>query len=304
MFKPRERVLRAIRYGAADRVPKGELCINDSVVRLALNCDHVGFEERRGFIESFALDIFTVSPVYPSLNKRLPGPEECLWPDVDKWTQTSLFTFAILDGAFEWGLRSYGFQEFFVLIKSSPLSLRQFVLGVEKLNLSMIKQLAEIGIDGIILADDIAFNRGLFISPQNLREYFFPSLSRQVQEIESLGLPVFFHSDGNYGDVIDDIINAGFVGLHCIDRNSGMEITDLQRKIGDKLCLWGHLDLDDINQSYSPDVLQELVISVRKLASGRRFILGTNSGLFEGMDLIALRAVYQSSAVTAKGDSK
>jgi uroporphyrinogen decarboxylase len=109
-------------------------------------------------------------------------------------------------------------------------------------------------------------------------------------------LPVFYHSDGNYRDFIPDIIEAGFNGLHCLDKSSGMEITQVQQHIGNALCLWGHLDVADATQAGDAKKLPDLVDSIWRLASGKKFILGTNSGLFEGMDLEGLRALYRSAS--------
>ncbi len=291
----REWVARSIAEGVRERVPKGELCIADSLIQKALNCPEVGFQERRAFVAVMNLDIFTLSPIYPEQGKRLPASGETVWPALKEWTtETSLFTFALLDGAFEWGLRTMGFQEFLLLPRSSPLILKGFIRSVEELNGSLIRLLAESGIDGIILADDIAFSKGLMLQPSVLREYFFPSLSRQVALAERSGLPVFYHSDGRYWDVVEDVIEAGFAGLHCVDRASGMDISRLQAKVGNSLCLWGHLDAGDAEKAGDPVMRQELLHSAQQLARDKRFILGTNSGLFEGMDIEGLRALYRS----------
>ncbi|CAA7600957.1 Nitrate reductase gamma subunit [Acididesulfobacillus acetoxydans] len=101
------------------RVPKGELCIADSLIAKALNCRVVGFRERYAFVKGMNLDIVTVGPVYPEQGKRLPGRNEIIWPELKEWiAETSLFTFALLDGAFEWGLRTLGFG-FNLFVKSS-----------------------------------------------------------------------------------------------------------------------------------------------------------------------------------------
>lgn len=294
-YSPRESTLESIIHGVKGKLPKGELCINDSVIRSTLSCERVGFDERKEFINRFGLDIISISPVCSYLGEGLPEAKDYLWPDINKWTlETALFTFAIVDGALESGLRTLGMQEFFDTIQTSPLTLMEFVKSVEELNLSLIRRLAEEGVNGIILADDIAYQKGLLINPKILREYFLPSLERQVKVIEQLSLQAFYHSDGNYSEVLTDIINVGFVGLHCIDKSSGMDILDLQQKVADRLCLWGHLDVNDINNACKGTSLEELTIKIKKLSDNKRFILGTNSGIFDGMDVNGLMNIYQS----------
>ncbi len=295
VYSSRERVLNLIKNGKADRVPKGELVINDPLIQTELKCDSVNFAQRLAFVNSLGLDIITLSPTYPKVARELPRPQEYLWPDLEKWTkETSLFSFAILDGAFEWGMRLFGFEEYFILLKKSPDSLLEFIKEVEKLNTLMIEKLVGQGINGIILADDIAYQRGFLINPKTIRKYFMPSIERQVKEIDKAGVPAFYHSDGNYREVIGDIINAGFVGLHCLERNSGMLVDELQQEIGDKLCLWGHLDVNDLENSKEPACREELVKSINKLGKNNKFILGTNSGLFEAMDIESLKTLYSA----------
>lgn len=298
ILNSREKVKRLILKGEADKVLKGELVIEKAIVQEGLPGEWVEFEERRAFAESLTLDLVTISPKVKNTEdffKDLMNPANYEFPDVQKWAiQTKFFTFAILDGAFERGMRAWEFGEFFRVIKSSPLVLQEWLHSVEKLNLDLAQKLEVDGVDGIILADDVAFSGGLMVHPQILKEYFFPSLLHQVEQIKRMGLTVFYHSDGNYQKVLEDIVQTGFDGLHCIDRNSGMEISEVQKKVGDRLCLWGHLDMQDLEEAaQSMEQLEHKVQSINALAAGKRFILGTNSGLFEGMNIQGLKALYQ-----------
>jgi len=281
--------------GVQERIPIGELCIDHALIRQAEKGERSDFEETLSFVSRMNLDIFTISPVYPQNVKRLPHPAECLWPDLKKWTaETLLFTFALLDGAFEWGLRLLGFRNFLLLDKTAPAALRGFIQQVEKLNKTLIAFLAKSGVDGVILADDIAFGSGLMTRPAVLREYFFPSLARQTAAAAEHNLLAFYHSDGNYREVIPDIIDAGFSGLHCLDKSSGMDMARLQQEVGNALCLWGHLDINDAIQAGDSARLPDLTAAIQRLATGKRFILGTNSGLFQGMNVEGLSALYRS----------
>lgn len=294
-YSQRERVRRTIRHEETDRIPKGELCINDSVICRELNCSKIGFEERLAFVNQMGLDIFTVSPSFSHDYNRLLGSDEYKWPDIKKWAgHTSIFTFTIIDGAFETGIRTYGFQDFLTLPRRSPIELAKFIKRVEKLNIAIIKQVADQGIDGIILADDIAYGRGLLINPKILRKYFFPSLAKQVDEITSLGLPVFYHSDGNYHEIIPDLIDMRIQGIQCIEPRCGMDITALEVKYGDSLCLWGHIDTQDTYSAHDAAFLRIFSNSMNSLSTRNGIIFGTNCGLYEGIDIEGLTAIYRT----------
>lgn len=293
----REKVKRLIDTGEAGEVLKGELVIEDGVVRKVLACEHVGFEEKKNFVDSLDLDLITVSP--RAINERNPidklDAKNDHFSDLGRWVkETKKFTVAILDGAFERGIELQGMGEFFHLLKTSSTELQDWIQAVEKFNIDLAQRLAAEGADGIILADDVAYAGGLMVHPQSLRDYFLPSLARQVEKIKRLGLSVFYHSDGNYQAVLEDIVQAGFDGLHCIDRHSGMDISALQKAVGERICLWGHLDVQDFEEVVQePEKLEVKAEAIKRLASGQKFLLGTSSGLFEGMNIEGLRALYQ-----------
>lgn len=287
----RELVQWILKNKVSKQIPKGELCINDTVVEQTLGVTEVRFTEKLAFVEMMGLDIYSISPQYPSELKRLPSKGEYLWSDLKSWVvNTPIFIFAVLDGAFEWGMRLLGPQKFCSKLRSR-LVMDELISQVEKLNFYMIDKLAGEGVNGFIVADDIAYQQGLFAQPKVFRDLFIPSLARQVERILKLGLPVFYHSDGNYEAVLEDIIKTGVTGLQCLEKTAGMQMEKIQSKVD--VCLWGHLDTDDLEAAAKDSSMADsLLSSTRALAQGQKFILGTTSGLFEGMKIDALRTIY------------
>lgn len=189
----RELVKRLLRRELTCRAAKGELCLDDGIIRRTLECERVGFEEKVRFIHWLGSDIICLTPTYVGSPKQLFRPDESILAEVDLWIQkTDLFVFAILDGAFELGVRTFGFQSFLRQLQRTPSKVKMFVDRVEKNNKNAVSQLAGHGIDGIIIADDIAYKDGLLFRPQAFNELFLPSLARQIECSSSKGVPVFF----------------------------------------------------------------------------------------------------------------
>ena len=290
----RELVKRLLRRELTCRAAKGELCLDDGIIRRTLECERVGFEEKVRFIHWLGSDIICLTPTYVGSPKQLFRPDESILAEVDLWIQkTDLFVFAILDGAIELGVRTFGFQSFLRQLQRTPSKVKMFVDRVEKNNKNAVSQLAGHGIDGIIIADDIAYKDGLLFRPQAFNELFLPSLARQIECSSSKGVPVFFHSDGNYCPIIPSLIEVGFSGLHCIDKNCGMCPDALLHNYGDALCLWGHIDATDIElfrRQTESSGLHATLRHMKKSIADSRFILGTTSGLYPGMDTAGLKA--------------
>ena len=292
----RQRVSLAINHIETDRVATGEITIADKVIGAFLHADHVTFSERAAFVNRLGIDAVCESPQWTGPLSRLPDPEEARWADLSAWaTQTDRFVFAMLDGIFGWCVRLMGFERFLLISVKRSQELSDLLDKVERLNISLARQAADAGANGILIADDIAYTQGTTVSPEALRAFFFPSLERQIQGIASLKIPVFFHSDGNLNAVMDDLVATGVLGVQCLESQAGMDLGVLKTQYGDRICLWGNLDPQDLFLKKDPQDLRRTVKQIIHTgAPGGGFIFGTTSGLVDGMRRENLETAYQT----------
>lgn len=289
----RTRISRAIKRLPVDQLPCAELIINDELIQAILAQEDIGFAERFTFINDLGLDAVCLHPVYNIGQHTAIDAKDVEFCDLADWVNTDLFTFAVLDGPVGWAGRILGFEQMLMQMARSTQEFCKLVSNVEAMNKELIEQLSAGGINGILLADDIAFHQGVIARPALLRKTIFPSLTAQVEHAHKLGLPVVFHSDGKLTTVLDDIAAAGFDGLQCLDELAGMDIGEVKQQYGDRLCLWGNLDPAWLINLHSLSELEqavERIIAVSDNCSG--MIFGTSSGLFENMRADSLKAVY------------
>ena len=290
-------VRRTIERQAADRIPVGELCIDDALVAAFTGTSRVGFAHRRQVADRLGLDLICLAPDYGSRTDSgvLPAADAVGLNAVKVWTeQTHLYIFVLLDGGFQWGLKRWGFQQFLTMVMRRSTDVPNLLRQVEALNRRLIERAADLGADGVVIADDIAYQRGLLLPPDRIKELFFPSLARQAEACHAAGLGVFFHSDGNLNDVLEDIVGSGFDGLQCIETAAGMDLATIKAHYGHRLCLWGNLDPACLVEELSAEAIDRRVGAV--LASGARnggLIFGTSSGLFQGMRPRSIELAYQ-----------
>ena len=250
-----------------------------------------GFDELSAFTRRLHLDIFTLSPNIRLLKTCL-RIMNIFGLILKMGIGNGTFCFCYFGRRLEWGMRLLGLEEFFSMLRS-PAALNDLIKEVEKRNFYQIDKLVDEGINGIILADDIAHQQGLFANPKILKENFIPSLARQAEKVRAKDLPVFYHSDGNYLPVLEEIVQAGFSGLQCLEKSAGMELEKLRDSFGDTLCYWGYIETEDLAVAADEEQLQALAAVHRNLAAGQKYILGTTSGLFAGMELQTLQKLYQ-----------
>jgi hypothetical protein len=92
------------------------------------------------------------------------------------------------------------------------------------------------GTELIIIHDDIAATRGLIISPAFCRQYVFPWYERIFAAIHAADRKVLYISDGNYSQILDDLLVLSPDGLYI--ESSSMAPGDFMRRAGnDKLFL-------------------------------------------------------------------
>lgn len=294
---PVDRVRAAIIRRPVDHTPCGEIVIDDALVRSFVGRNDVGFAERVEFVRSFGLDLVCLAALVSGDGggNRLPSAHQVTWPDLDRWVrQTDRFVFVMLDGLMGWGFKLLGWEKFLLAAMKRTNEFEELALAIEALNLALIERAAEEGAMGVLIADDIAYQRGLMMSPTVLRERFFPSLARQVNRARWAKLPTFFHSDGDIREVVDDVVEAGFDGLQGVESAAGMDIGELRRQCGHRLCLWGNLCPSVLLSPPSVADLEPAVAGVVGSTRGQGgLIFGTSSGLVEGMDLESLRLVYE-----------
>lgn len=293
----RSLVRRTIKRQAVGRIPVGELCIDDSLVAALSGTPQVGFRQRRQVADRLGLDLICLAADYgaPGNKGDLPRADAVGLNAIKAWAgKTDLFIFVLLDGGFGWGVKIWGFQQFLIKVMRQSEDVLDLVHCVETLNRRLIKRAARFGANGIVIADDVAYQRGLLLSPDRLKARFLPSLARQAETCHAEGLPVFYHSDGNINAILGDIVGCGFDGLQGIEAAAGMDLAAIKAEFGRQLCFWGNLDPNCLTEALSDEDLEANVGAV--FSSGARhggLIFGTSSGLFKGMRPRSIERAYQ-----------
>jgi len=136
-------------------------------------------------------------------------------------------------------------------------------------------------VGAIRMPDDLAYTTGLIVSPKLLRRHVFPWNKEIGRIVHSKNLPYLCHSDGRLYDVIDDLIDCGFQGLHPCEPSS-MDIALLKRKYAGRLCLCGNINLDSTLTLGTPDqVEQEVKMRIQTLAPGGGYCCGASNSVPE-----------------------
>jgi len=108
------------------------------------------------------------------------------------------------------------------------------------------------GVDIIFLADDFAYNKGLFVEPRLFEQLWRPHFERIMKPALDADVPVLFHSDGKIDDAAEMLIDMGVSCLNPMDP-SGVDYREYKKKYGNRVALWGNIDIGWPLVGGSPD---------------------------------------------------
>jgi uroporphyrinogen-III decarboxylase len=138
-----------------------------------------------------------------------------------------------------------------------------------------VRNLCAMGFDFIWSGEDIAHKTGPFISPRMFRELFVPNYRRVAEQITK---PWIFHSDGNLMPILDDLLDLGVNGLHPVEPKV-MDLVELKRRYGGRLCLCGHIEVATLSQG-TPEQVERLVQEAIQIAApGGGYIAGSSNSI-------------------------
>ncbi len=140
----------------------------------------------------------------------------------------------------------------------------------------LVESCIDAGVDIITLSDDWGSNNNMLFSPRMWRRMIKPYAARVVKRARGRGVPVNLHSDGYILNIMDDLIEMGYNMLHPVQESAGMEPQLIKEKYGDKLVVYGSLDVVDGLYKYEGEALDDYITKRFEIyAPGGGFIFNT-----------------------------
>jgi uroporphyrinogen decarboxylase len=291
----RERILRTLRGEPTDRIPRGEFYASNEFVHAFLNEAgvEIQFQDYQAVVEQLDLDIASV-PFSAGWGALQQPDEDRALDSLLRWRgESDRFVFALIDGPFSTAVKARGFDMLMRYVHSAPqFALEDFQRGGAETRM-VAQAVRDAGADGVILGEDMAYNKSTFFSPAQLRELYFPTLQDVVHDLRALGLVVFFHSDGNLNLIMDDLGACDLDGIQGLEPEAGMEIAATRRRIGPALTLWGNFSFEFLSAARTD---AEIAVTLQNIemanGGGRHLIIGSCAGLVQGLNVGTVRRVY------------
>jgi uroporphyrinogen decarboxylase len=285
LLTSRDRVFSTLNHQKTDRLPRGELLIEESFLdRIYPKEVEASYHEKmKNLAEDIDLDVITVRVNVQSIKTGLD--------ELRKWVaEQNYFIMPLIDGLFWKPDDPVSFQEFLVGVRRRDVRIRDLIALKKKNTLQLVRWCLREGAHGCIIGDDFAYNHGLFISPKDFQECIFPGLRDIVERVKKYHGVVFLHSCGDLTKLIDLVVSAGFDGVHGLAPSAGNDLQEIKKKTDRKLTLMGCFEIDSLNPSQI-ETLKKRILGWILDQGG--YILGSSGGLSLNTPIDSFRALYR-----------
>ena len=187
-------------------------------------------------------------------------------------------TFGIPDGAH--------MEAFSYRLVDEPEKVKQEAAAMVEHQLAWAERLRDHGgLDGFALCSDYCLNDGPFLSPRQFSEFVTPYLARLVKGQRDLGFYVIKHTDGNIMPILDQLVQAEPHALHSIDPQAGVDIAEVKRLVGDRVCLIGNVNCGLLDSGTDEEVVENARYALASGMPGGGYIYSTSNCIYTGMRL-------------------
>ncbi len=264
----RENVAAALRHQSMSRLPRGELFFS----RKFLDVFFPDFQgDYVGQVAS-AAQLLALSVVGVDLNEEW---SRSLLREGNYGRLREYFTVGYINGPVLRTISELGFRQAMVCIKRD----QQILLDVASSLLKDVEEKCRLARDNdfsaVLLADDIAGNRGLLFSYNDFATAILPLYRQIASTIRSNGLHAFFHSDGATKAIIKPLIEAGYDCIHPVDNQAGLNLYELKNTFENMVSFMGHIDII----TWNDERIAQEVNNAEKMFKEGGLILGSTCGL-------------------------
>lgn len=123
-------------------------------------------------------------------------------------------------------------------------------------------------LSGIYIWGDIAYDHGMFFSPQYWRDVYKPQLKRLCDAAHEAGLKTIYHGCGDASAVFEEMIEAGVDAYNPLEAKAGLDVVDLKRRFGQRWAFNGNIDVRVLATNDRQNVRREILTKLNAARGG------------------------------------
>jgi len=162
----------------------------------------------------------------------------------------------------------FGFFELMTNLIERPRLVERLLEDLTASLTEVVRAYAAVGYDGVWIED--CYASADLISPEQFRRFAAPYAHRLVSEINRLGMKSIYYFCGEVDERLEDLVrmNPHAIALEESKKGFEIDIVEVDRRVGDRSCLFGNFDAITLLERGDED---ELLAEIeRQLAVGRK----------------------------------
>lgn len=132
-------------------------------------------------------------------------------------------------------------------------------------------------LSGLYIWGDVAYDRGMFFSPDYWRQVYKPQLKRICDIAHKAGLKTIYHGCGDARVVFDDFIEAGVDGYNPLEAKAGLDVVELKRRYGSRWAFNGNIDVRVLATNDLEQVRAEVLTKLNAARGGGYIVQSDHS---------------------------
>ena len=100
-----------------------------------------------------------------------------------------------------------------------------------------------------------------------------------------MGFYVIKHTDGNIMPILDQLLEAHPHALHSLDPQAGIDIAEIKRLCGNKVCLIGNVNCGVLQTGTDEEVIESVRYALQNGMPDGGYIFSTSNCIYTGMKL-------------------
>ena len=231
----------------------------------------------------------------------LPRPENAFLGEIpllrDAIGDRGLLLVHATQGVDQFLMDTLGVEHAFMLYYDDRQLLTDLLRLFQEYHRAILKAILEQGVD-IVFEPWYNCSMGAGWSPAQFRELFKPLVEENVDLVHSYGVYVDYFDDGKMDGALEDIAETGVDVVETLGAPplGDVDLASAKRRIGDRVCLKGHVDQVNVICFGNPQQIRETVRkAVEAGAPGSGFILGTADSIRPETPPENVRAYFEAS---------
>jgi hypothetical protein len=132
-------------------------------------------------------------------------------------------------------------------------------------------------LSGLYIWGDVAYDRGMFFSPDYWRQVYKPQIRRICDVIHGAGLKAIYHGCGNASVLFEDMIDAGVDAYNPLEAKAGLDVVQLKRQFGSRWAFTGNIDVRVLATNDRDAIRREILTKLNAAKRGGYIIQSDHS---------------------------